>query len=122
MAVQFFWTLYFNTAYSYQDVVDDTKMGVHSFYNILGGSSRSVQAMLTALIVPVVACLAAFLYYFQSTWLWVAWMGVWTLSFVKQMWTYNAQKPETGGPLHRENAVLGIWAVLVCLVELCTHR
>lgn len=121
-AVKFFWTLYFNTAYSYQDVVDDLKMGVHSFYNLLGGSPRSVQALLMALVVLVVACLAEFLYQFHSAWLWLSWMVVWTLSFMRQMWKYDAKKPETGGPLHRQNAGLGVWAVLVCLIELLIFR
>ncbi|PFH58948.1 hypothetical protein XA68_13014 [Ophiocordyceps unilateralis] len=46
----FFWTLYLNTAYSYQDVVDDRKLNVNSFYNIAG---RHTHALLVVLVSPI---------------------------------------------------------------------
>ncbi|CEF79628.1 hypothetical protein FGSG_04593 [Fusarium graminearum PH-1] len=47
----FFWTIYLNTAYSYQDVVDDRKLKVNSFYNIAG---NHIHVLLVLLVSPII--------------------------------------------------------------------
>ncbi|QLI74153.1 Polyprenyl transferase pyr6 [Metarhizium brunneum] len=113
--VVFFWTIYLNTAYSYQDVVDDRKLNVNSFYNIAG---QHTHLVLVALVCPILACLPLYLTQFQSTWLWVTWMGVWTAAFAVQLALFDAKKPSSGGSLHKSNFILGIWTIVVCSVEL----
>lgn len=113
--VVFFWTIYLNTAYSYQDVVDDRKLNVNSFYNIAG---QHTHLVLVALVCPIIGCLPLYLTQFQSTWLWVTWMGVWTAAFAVQLALFDAKQPSSGGSLHKSNFVLGIWTIVVCSVEL----
>jgi 4-hydroxybenzoate polyprenyltransferase len=69
----FFWTIYLNTAYSYQDVVDDRNSNVNSFYNALGDH---IRLLLSLLVAPILVCLPVYLSSFHSMWLWVSWMGV----------------------------------------------
>lgn len=117
LGIMFFWTLYFNTAYSYQDVVGDRQLGVHSLYTSWGDDH--IVALLVALIMPVVVCLSYFLVELNaSAWLWLSWMGLWSVTFLSQMRQFDAKKPETGGMVHRSNATLGLWTVGACLVEL----
>lgn len=117
LGVMFFWTLYFNTAYSYQDVVGDRQQGVHSLYNAWGDAH--IKRLLIAFVVPVVACLWYFFVLLRANaWLWVSWLGVWSVTFVWQIRRFDAKKPETGGMVHRSNAALGVWAVGVCFFEL----
>lgn len=110
----YFWTLYLNTAYSYQDVVDDRKLNVNSFYNVAG---RHIHLLLVALASPVFVCLPLFLSQFNSVWLWVAWMGFWTVSFAEQLVRFDAKRPATGGTVHKSNVKLGLWTIVACAVE-----
>lgn len=112
----FTWTLYLNTAYSYQDIVDDQKMSVNSSY-VLAGSY--IHHLLVVLAVLVLGAVAWQLYGGQgSQWLWGGWMGVWVWSFLGQLVRFDKSRPESGGALHRENFALGVWTVFVCVVEL----
>ncbi|KAL3477321.1 UbiA prenyltransferase family-domain-containing protein [Aspergillus californicus] len=111
----FAWTLYLNTAYSYQDIVDDEKMNVNSSYVLAGSYIHYLLILLAALTLGAVGWQ---LRAQGSQWLWGSWMGVWLWSFLGQLVRFDKAKPETGGSLHRENFGLGIWTVFVCVVEL----
>ncbi|THC88838.1 hypothetical protein EYZ11_011712 [Aspergillus tanneri] len=80
----FFWTLYLNTAYSYQDVVDDRKMGVNSFYNLAGKHIHLFLVMLATTVLLL---------------------------------RFDGSQPTSGGTLHKENFLLGVWTVAICMVE-----
>ncbi|KAK7403406.1 hypothetical protein QQX98_010819 [Neonectria punicea] len=110
----FFWTIYLNTAYSYQDVVDDRKMKVNSFYNIAG---NHIHVLLVLLVSPILVCLPLYLAGFHSMWLWVSWMGVWTTTLVRQLARFDPKQPASGGTLHKSNFILGVWTILACAVE-----
>ncbi|KAF6842701.1 4-hydroxybenzoate geranyltransferase 2 [Colletotrichum musicola] len=112
--VVYFWTIYLNTAYSYQDVVDDRKLGVNSFYMLAG---EHIHLLLVALVSPILVCLPIYLADLHSTWLWVSWMGVWTASLVLQLVRFDPKQPATGGSLHKSNFMLGIWTILACVVQ-----
>ncbi|GFF55254.1 4-hydroxybenzoate polyprenyltransferase, mitochondrial [Aspergillus udagawae] len=110
----FFWCFYFNTAYSFQDVVDDRKMKVNSAYVLAGRHIRlflSVLCILTLLTIPSVVSKVG------SPWLWFSWMGVWSCALVKQMLQFDSENPASGGRVHWENFVLGLWTVSACIVE-----
>jgi len=111
----FLWTLYFNTAYSYQDIRDDAKMGVNSIYVLAG---KYIHPFLVLLAGGVLCTMPYILYPIQSSWLWFSWMGVWTLSIVEQLIRFDTRKPETGGFVHRRNFALGIWNIAACTIEL----
>lgn len=115
----FFWTLYLNTAYSYQDVVDDRKMGVNSLYNFAGSH---IKLLLVALVTPMFVCMPMFLRDFQSTWLWMSWMGVWTVSFFAQLCQFDPKRPASGGSLHKSNFVLGAWTIIACTIEIISKE
>ncbi|OLN95516.1 4-hydroxybenzoate geranyltransferase 2 [Colletotrichum chlorophyti] len=110
----FFWTIYLNTAYSYQDVVDDRKLGVNSFYNIAG---KHIHLLLIALVSPILVCLPIYLIELGSIWLWISWMGVWTASLVLQLVKFDPKKPASGGSVHRSNFILGVWTIVACIVQ-----
>ncbi|KAH7461817.1 hypothetical protein FOMA001_g18870 [Fusarium oxysporum f. sp. matthiolae] len=110
----FFWTIYLNTAYSYQDVVDDRKLKVNSFYNIAG---NHIHVLLVLLVSPILVCLYAYLAGFESTWLWISWMGVWTTTLMRQLAQFDPKQPASGGALHKSNFILGVWTILACAVE-----
>ncbi|GJD03192.1 UbiA prenyltransferase [Colletotrichum tabaci] len=110
----FFWTIYLNTAYSYQDVVDDRKLGVNSFYNIAG---KHIHLLLVALVSPILVCLPIYLFELHSLWLWLSWMGVWTASLAQQLVQFDPKQPASGGSIHRSNFILGIWTILACVVQ-----
>lgn len=114
----YFWTIYLNTAYSYQDVVDDRKMGVNSLYNIAGGS---IKLFLVGLVSPIIISMPLFLSALQSVWLWVAWMGIWTASCVSQLCQFDPKKPASGGALHKKNFLLGIWTIIACSIEVMSY-
>jgi 4-hydroxybenzoate polyprenyltransferase len=111
----FAWTLYLNTAYSYQDIVDDSKMNVNSVYVAAGSRIHMFLVILAGL---VLGSLYLQLRAQNSGWLWVSWMCVWALSFVHQLLRFDAKKPESGGPLHKENFALGVWTIVACAAEL----
>ncbi|KAF7180591.1 hypothetical protein CNMCM7691_009882 [Aspergillus felis] len=52
--VVFTWTLYFNTAYSYQDIVDDKKLGVNSLYTLAGQHIHGVLVALATIVAAIV--------------------------------------------------------------------
>lgn len=110
----FFWTIYLNTAYSYQDVVDDRKLKVNSLYNIAG---RNIHLLLVLLVGPIVAFLSIYLDEFRSVWLWISWMGVWIAALVMQLLHFDPKCPASGGTLHKGNFLLGIWTIVACVVE-----
>jgi 4-hydroxybenzoate polyprenyltransferase len=111
----FAWTLYLNTAYSYQDREGDMKMNVNSVYVLAGPHIHSFLVVLAGLVLGAI--------FIQlrtqgSLWLWGSWMCVWAQSLVNQLMKFDAKKPESGGPLHKENFVLGIWTIFACVIEL----
>ncbi|KAL3471462.1 UbiA prenyltransferase family-domain-containing protein [Aspergillus californicus] len=110
----FFWTIYFNTAYSYQDVVDDTKMSVNSSYVAAG---RYIHMMVIVLGLMVLGSIPFVLVGLGSTWLWLSWMGVWSISYLEQFAKFDAKRPETGGLVHRRNRTLGLWTIAVLSME-----
>ncbi|KJZ80341.1 hypothetical protein HIM_00191 [Hirsutella minnesotensis 3608] len=109
------WTLYFNTAYSYQDIKDDSKLNVNSAYVLAG---KYIHAFLFAQAVAVIAIIPWILGSTSSTWLWFSWFGVWTASMGEQMYLFDAKDPQSGGKVHRRNFALGLWTACSCLVEL----
>nr|BDO47152.1 prenyltransferase BrvB [Penicillium bialowiezense] len=110
----FTWTLYLNTAYSYQDKVGDEKMNVNSVYVAAGSHIHSFLVLLAGLALSA----TIFLLRAQgSIWLWGSWMCVWTQSFASQLIRFDAKKPESGGPIHKENFVLGVWTIIACAIE-----
>ncbi|KAL4863116.1 hypothetical protein BDV12DRAFT_189891 [Aspergillus spectabilis] len=111
----FTWTLYLNTAYSYQDIVDDQKMNVNSSYVLAGSYIHYLLVLLAALSLGAVGWQ---LRSQGSEWLWGSWMGVWLWSFLGQLVRFDKGRPESGGSLHKENFGLGVWTVFVCAVEL----
>ncbi|KAL3490082.1 UbiA prenyltransferase family-domain-containing protein [Aspergillus germanicus] len=112
----FAWTLYLNTAYSYQDIEDDTKMGVNSAYVLAG--PVYIHYLLLLLAGLALGALGWQLAGQGSEWLWGSWMGVWVWSFTGQLVRFDAKRPESGGALHRENFLLGVWTVGICVAEL----
>ncbi|OLN95583.1 4-hydroxybenzoate geranyltransferase 1 [Colletotrichum chlorophyti] len=110
----FFWIIYLNTAYSYQDVVDDRKINVNSFYTVAG---RNFHRFLVVLVSPILMCMPLYLLRFRSLWLWASWMGVWTASFVVQLSQFDPQRPASGGSVHKSNFLLGVWTIIACAVE-----
>lgn len=112
----FFWTMYFNTAYSYQDIRDDSKMSVNSIYVFAG---RHIHAFLVLLASAALLTMPWILYPIRSPWLWLSWMGVWTVSFLEQLLRFDAKNPDSGGFVHRRNFALGIWNIAACIIELC---
>ncbi|KAL2867452.1 prenyltransferase spyF [Aspergillus lucknowensis] len=111
----FTWTLYLNTAYSYQDIVDDQKMGVNSSY-VLAGSY--IHYLLVLLAFMALGAVGWQLHVQGSEWLWGSWMGVWVWSFLGQLARFDKTKPESGGSVHKENFMLGVWTIFICAVEL----
>ncbi|KAL4918463.1 UbiA prenyltransferase family protein [Aspergillus aurantiobrunneus] len=111
----FAWTIYLNTAYSYQDKAGDAKMKVNSIYVLAGSRIHYFLVLLAGLVLGAIVMQ---LRTQGSLWLWGSWMCVWAQSLVYQLWRFDAKKPESGGPLHKENFVLGIWTIFVCAVEL----
>ncbi|KAL4994470.1 UbiA prenyltransferase family-domain-containing protein [Aspergillus recurvatus] len=111
----FTWTLYLNTAYSYQDIEDDQKMGVNSSYVLAGSYIHYLLVLLAGL---ALGALGSQLAVQGSEWLWGSWMGVWLWSFLGQLGRFDKTRPESGGGLHRENFLLGVWTVGICAVEL----
>ncbi|RAL12470.1 4-hydroxybenzoate octaprenyltransferase, partial [Aspergillus homomorphus CBS 101889] len=112
--VVFTWTLYFNTAYSYQDIVDDKKLGVNSLYTLAG---QHIHRVLTALAIIVTGALCWTLCPLGSRWLWVSWLGVWIMGFVDQMRRFDAKNPGSGSYVFRSNVVMGLWTMVACLLE-----
>lgn len=110
----FFWILYYNTAYSYQDVCDDRKMNVHSIYTMAG---QHIHMFLVFLGTIVLLNIAWVLTRLGSTWLWFSWMGVWVFAYLAQFTIFDATKPHTGGVVHKQNVLLGIWGIVACMVE-----
>ena len=110
----FFWTLYFNTAYSYQDIQDDRTMNVNSLYVLAG---EHIHGFLVILGTLTLASLPWILYPVTSPWLWVSWMGVWLASFLEQLLRFDAHEPATGGFVHKRNFALGIWNIVACAIE-----
>lgn len=111
----FCWSFFANTAYSYQDAVDDRRMGLNSAYNLAGDHMRAFLAVLggiTLLTIPMV------LRPHTSVWLWVSWLGMWTTGIVRQLLEYDQRKPETGGTLHRQTVWFGFCSIAICIVEL----
>ncbi|KAL4944971.1 hypothetical protein BDV06DRAFT_209840 [Aspergillus oleicola] len=111
----FTWTLYLNTAYSYQDIVDDQKMNVNSSYVLAGSYIHYLLVLLAGLSLGAVGWQLSLQ---GSHWLWGSWMGVWLWSFGSQLLRFDKKRPESGGSLHKENFGLGVWTVFVCAVEL----
>ncbi|KAL2847544.1 UbiA prenyltransferase family-domain-containing protein [Aspergillus pseudoustus] len=111
----FAWTLYLNTAYSYQDIEDDQKMGVNSAYVLAGSYIHYLLVLLAGLALGALGCQLAVQ---GSAWLWGSWMGVWLWSFLGQLGRFDKSRPESGGGLHQENFMLGVWTIGVCAVEL----
>lgn len=109
-----FWTIYLNTAYSYQDIEDDRKMGVNSLYMLPG---RYIKVLLIALVIAVLVCMSMALSEFKSIWLWFAWMGVWSASLLEQLSRFDPQRPASGGTLHKSNYMLGVWTIASCGIE-----
>lgn len=109
-----FWTIYLNTAYSYQDIEDDRKMGVNSLYTFAG---RHIKVLLIVLVAAVFVCIPMFLTEFQSVWLWFAWMGVWSVSLLEQLSRFDPKRPASGGTLHKSNYMLGAWTMIACMIE-----
>lgn len=110
----FFWCFYFNTAYSHQDSVDDRKMNINSAYLVAGQRIRLFLAFLSVLPLAVIPSVVSKI---DSPWLWFSWMVVWTGAMVKQIVQFDARKPESGGCIHWENFLLGLWTVAACVVE-----
>jgi 4-hydroxybenzoate polyprenyltransferase len=110
----FTWTLYFNTAYSYQDIVDDKKLGVNSLYNLAG---NNIHGVLVALVTIMAGALWWALYPLGSAWLWFSWMGVWIVGCVDQMGRFDARNPSSGQYVFRSNVVMGLWTIMACLLE-----
>ncbi|KAI3541018.1 UbiA prenyltransferase [Colletotrichum filicis] len=110
----FFWIIYLNTAYSYQDIVDDQKIDVNSFYTVGG---RHFHRFLLVLVSPIVMCMPLYLLRFGSLWLWFSWMGIWTASFAAQLAHFDSDKPSSGGGIHKSNFVLGVWTIAACAVQ-----
>ncbi|KAL5362259.1 UbiA prenyltransferase family protein [Aspergillus floccosus] len=112
--VVFTWTLYFNTAYSYQDIVDDKKLGVNSLYTLAG---QHIHSVLVALATIVAGALCWALYPLGSVWLWISWMGVWIIGCVDQMRRFDAKDPRSGHYVFRSNVVMGLWTMVACVLE-----
>ncbi|KAL5338178.1 UbiA prenyltransferase [Aspergillus crustosus] len=112
--VVFTWTLYFNTAYSYQDIADDKKLGVNSLYNIAG---RHIHGVLVGLATVVLGALWWALLPLDSAWLWISWMGVWTVGCIDQMRRFDARDPGSGSYVFRSNVLMGLWTMAACLLE-----
>ncbi|KAF9250162.1 hypothetical protein DTO027I6_367 [Penicillium roqueforti] len=110
----FFWCLYFNTAYSHQDSVDDRKMNINSAYVVAGQRIRLFLAFLGALPLAVIPYVVLKI---NSPWLWFSWMAVWTVSIVMQIVRFDSKKLESGGRIHWENFLLGLWTTVACIVE-----
>ncbi|POR36058.1 4-hydroxybenzoate polyprenyltransferase domain protein [Tolypocladium paradoxum] len=115
----YFWTIYLNTAYSYQDVVDDQKLNVTSFYNVAG---RHTHLLLVVLVSPILVFLPLYLFEFHSTWLWISWMGVWTAALAAQLVRFDPKQPASGGSLHKSNFMLGVWTIIACAIEVFLHE
>ncbi|KAL4875203.1 UbiA prenyltransferase family protein [Aspergillus karnatakaensis] len=112
--VVFTWTLYFNTAYSYQDIADDKKIGVNSLYNLAG---RHIHGVLVVLATVVLGALWWALSPLGSSWLWVSWLGVWVVGCVDQMRRFDAKDPSSGSYVFRSNVVMGLWTMVACFLE-----
>ncbi|KAJ5645422.1 hypothetical protein N7507_011433 [Penicillium longicatenatum] len=115
-----FWILYINTAYSYQDMVDDAKMKVNSLYFLAGGQIKLFVALFAAGVLISIAWVLVNVH--ASAWLWISWMGVWSVSYVEQLIGFSAKDPGSGGPVHVKNFVLAIWIFVACSVELVLRR
>lgn len=111
----FFWSFYANTAYSYQDIEDDRKMKVNSSYNLAG---KRIRAFLAVLGIVALLTIPFVLNPVSSLWLWISWMGVWTVGITKQLISFDPNVPETGGALHLETVIFGIWTIIACVVQL----
>jgi hypothetical protein len=65
----------------------------------------------------VLASIPWVLHPLQSSWLWVSWMGVWTVGCAEQLVKFKANDPHTGGLVWRRNIFLALWTIVACLVE-----
>ncbi|KAL4811696.1 UbiA prenyltransferase family [Aspergillus spinulosporus] len=118
LVLVFFWCFYFNTAYSFQDSVDDRKMKINSAYLVAGGRIRlflTFLGILTLVTIPFVVSKI------DTPWLWLSWMGVWCGAIVKQIAQFDSSKPESGARIHWENFLLGLWTVFACVVEVIAY-
>jgi len=89
-------------------------MKVNSSYVMAG---KHIHSLLIALAVLVCVMIPWVLRPLQSTWLWIAWMGVWAASLVDQMIQFDPSDPHTGGYVFRRSVGLGLWTIAVCAVE-----
>jgi 4-hydroxybenzoate polyprenyltransferase len=115
----FVWCFYFNTAYSFQDSVDDRKMKVNSAYVFAGDRIRlflSFLSILTLVTIPFVVSKI------DSPWLWLSWMGVWCSAMIKQIVQFDSGKPESGARIHWENFLLGLWTSSACVIEVYLQK
>ncbi|KAJ5747636.1 uncharacterized protein N7511_009332 [Penicillium nucicola] len=115
----FFWCFYFNTAYSFQDSVDDRKMKINSAYVFAGSRIRLFLLFLSILPIVTIPFVASKI---NSPWLWFSWMGVWLGAMVKQIVQFDSAKPESGARIHWENFLLGIWTTSACVVEVYLQK
>ncbi|KAL5358192.1 UbiA prenyltransferase family-domain-containing protein [Aspergillus floccosus] len=115
----FFWCFYFNTAYSFQDSIDDRKMQINSAYVAAGSHIRLFLSFLSILPVVTIPFVVSKI---GSPWLWLSWMGVWCCAIMKQILQFDSKKPESGARIHWENFLLGLWTVLACMVEVCLQK
>lgn len=110
----FFWCVYFNTAYSHQDSIDDRKMNINSAYVVAGQRIRLFLAFLSVLPLATVPFVVSKI---NTPWMWFSWMAVWTGAIGKQILQFDSRKLEIGGAIHWENFLLGLWTIVACMVE-----
>lgn len=89
-------------------------MNINSAYVLAGQRTRVLVAFLSALPLAVIPFVDSKI---DSPWMWFSWMAVWTGATVKQNVQFDATKPESGGCIHWENFLLGLWTIAACMVE-----
>jgi len=119
------WTVYFDTAYGLQDLVDDRLANIGSLAAFVG--PERIKLFMSVLgTLPVILCAVAARKASLGFFFWTLGIGVWSISLPFQMRILeNGDKlgwEQTGKRLFDLNIMMGLWITIVALGDLIVER
>ncbi|CAG8979682.1 hypothetical protein HYALB_00003913 [Hymenoscyphus albidus] len=110
------WTVYFDTAYGFQDINDDKKAGVGSLAQFLGPNFikpfLAVTGAVTIGLLGIAATRAQFTLLF-----WILGLGIWAASLPFQFNMLDLNDSKSGGKVFGFNIKLGLYISFIALTE-----
>lgn len=110
------WTVYFDTAYGFQDINDDKKAGVGSLAQFLGPTFikpfLGLAGTVTIGLLAIAATKAQFTLLF-----WILGLGIWAASLPFQFNMLDLNDSKSGGKVFGFNIKLGLYISLIALTE-----